>query len=144
MTQQENIFLPIMTALRSLRQSAGCSPASQIPATRENVRLFGGGPFRLTLPGVLTKLLMATAPLSCSVQFNAIISAEKYLSTLSSKIVAFNKELIQCLCNSRYNDKISKNGEEEEATTIVNFKNGIKLGNIPVSYNVNNNTITFG
>lgn len=42
------------------------------------------------------------------------------------------------------NDKISKNGGEEEASTIVNFQNGIKLGNIPVSYNVNNNTITFG
>lgn len=42
------------------------------------------------------------------------------------------------------NDKISKNGGQEEATTIVNFQNGIKLGNIPVSYNVNNNTITFG
>ena len=42
------------------------------------------------------------------------------------------------------NDKISKNGGEEEATTIVNFKNGIKLGNIPISYNNNNNTITFG
>lgn len=42
------------------------------------------------------------------------------------------------------NDKISKNGGEEEASTIVNFQNGIKLGNIPVSYNVSNNTITFG
>lgn len=42
------------------------------------------------------------------------------------------------------NDKISKNGGQEEATTIVNFQNGIKLGNIPVSYDVHNNTITFG
>lgn len=42
------------------------------------------------------------------------------------------------------NNKISKNGGEEKATTIVNFQNGIKLGDIPVSYNVNNNTITFG
>lgn len=42
------------------------------------------------------------------------------------------------------NNKISKDGGEEEATTIVNFQNGIKLGSIPVSYNVNNNTITFG
>lgn len=42
------------------------------------------------------------------------------------------------------NNKISKDGGEEESTTIVNFQNGIKLGNIPVSYNVNNNTITFG
>lgn len=42
------------------------------------------------------------------------------------------------------NNKISKNGGNEDATTVVNFVNGLKVGNIPVSYNADSNTVTFG
>ena len=66
MTQQKNI-LPIMTALRIKRQYAEYFPASQA-SDLGKAEPFGDSPFRLTLPGVLTKLLMATAPLSCLVQ----------------------------------------------------------------------------
>jgi hypothetical protein len=57
----------VMTALRIKRQYAEYSPASQAPDFGK-IEPFGGGPFRLTLPCALAKLLMTTAPLSCLVQ----------------------------------------------------------------------------
>ena len=56
-----------MTALRIKRQYAGSYPASQASGLGKT-EPFGDSPFRLTLPCVLTKLLMTIAPLSCLVQ----------------------------------------------------------------------------